>query len=136
MLRQRNSMPFLAGLGVWLAIAALFLYTNLASAQDDSTSAPLSTPTLSANAIANGIELSWTAVTGAVRYELWTWTSADGWQQIGGSNLSGTTFTHNGVVAGTTYNYAVRSVGATGVMSAWSSYARVAIAAHTATPTP
>ena len=35
------------------------------------------------------VGLSWTAVTGAERYELWAWTSTDGWQQIGGSRVHG-----------------------------------------------
>ena len=48
MLRQRNSLPFLAGLGVWLAVAAIFLYTNLASAQQTSTASTLAAPELTA----------------------------------------------------------------------------------------
>ena len=49
MLRQRRGLPFLAGLRVWLAvallaIAAILLYTNLASARQKSTERTLSAP--------------------------------------------------------------------------------------------
>ena len=40
-----------------------------------------------------------------MRYELWVWDSVNEWQQLGGDNLSGTTYTHTGVTAGTTYYY-------------------------------
>ena len=139
MLRQRNGTSFLVGLCVWLAVVllafvAIFRFTAPASAQQGSTSSTLSTPTLSANATANGIELSWTAVTDAVRYELWTWTNADGWQQLGGDGLTGTSYSHTDAAAGTTYHYAVRAVDADGETSAWSEYASAA-AASVAAPT-
>ena len=54
-------------------------------------------------------------MTGAARYELWVWDSVNDGRQIGGNSLTGRTFTHTGVVAGRTYHYAVRAVGATGV---------------------
>ena len=56
MLRQRNSLPFLAGLGVWLAVAAIFLYTNLASAQQTSTASTLAAPELTAVGGENAVE--------------------------------------------------------------------------------
>ena len=131
MLRQRNGTSFLVGLCVWLAVVllafvAIFRFTGQVSAQQGSTSSTLSTPTLGANATANGIELSWTAVTDAVRYELWTWTSADGWQQLGGDSLTGTSYSHTDAAEGTTYHYAVRAVDADGETSAWSEYASAA----------
>ena len=51
MLRLRKSWPFLNGLRVWLAvallaIAAVLLYTNLASAQQSSTERTRSAPVL------------------------------------------------------------------------------------------
>ena len=139
MLRQRNALTFVVGLSVWpavvvLAAAAMLSFTDQVSAQQGSTSSTLSTPTLTANATANGIDLSWTAVTDAVRYELWTWTNTDGWQQLGGDNLTGTSYSHTDATDGTTYHYAVRAVDADGETSAWSEYASAA-AASVAAPT-
>ena len=62
-------------------------------------------------------------MTGAVRYELWAWTSTDSWYQIGGDSLTGTTYTHGGVTAGITYYYTVRAVDIEGETSNWSDYA-------------
>ena len=64
--------------------------------------------------------MRWEAVTGAVRYELLAWTSADGFQEIGGDNLTGTSYTHSGFAADTTYIYAVRAVNGSGETSEWS----------------
>ena len=85
------------------------------------------------------VELRWQAVAGAVRYELLVWTSADGFQEIGGDNLTGTTYSHAGLTAGTTYHYAGRALNGSGEASEWSAYAAVTIAAtqsSIATPTP
>ena len=87
--RRRNVAAFLVGLGVWLAVlllafAAILHFTDPISAQQTSTTAALPAPTLTAAPGENGVNLSRTAVTGAVRYELWTWTNTDGWQQLGG----------------------------------------------------
>ena len=73
---------------------------------------PLSVPSLTAEAAESAVEVSWTAVVGAARYELWVWDSVNGWAQIGGNSLTGTTYTHSDVTAGTTYYYAVRAVNA------------------------
>ena len=84
-----------------------------------------SAPTLTATPSADAVELNWTEVSGAVRYDLWTWwDAAIGWQQIGGDSLTDTTYTHTEVTAGVTYYYAVRGMDAAGVaVSAWSDYA-------------
>ncbi len=116
MLQQRNAFTFVVGLGLWLTVAlaaaaAMLSFTDQVSAQDSSTSFTLSTPTLSANATANGIELSWTAVTDAVCYELWTWTSADGWQQLGGDSLTGTSYTHTDATSGITHPMPFTAIG-------------------------
>ncbi|MCZ0940639.1 MAG: hypothetical protein OXJ55_18485 [Caldilineaceae bacterium] len=107
------------------------------SAWSDHTTATLtSTPTatLTATPSAGAVELSWTEVSGAVRYDLRTWwDAAIGWQQIGGGSLTGTTHTHTGLAAGTTYYYIVRGLDANGVaVSAWSDHA-VAIPTSTST---
>ena len=82
--------------------------------------ASLSVPALTAEATESAVELSWTAVAGAARYELWVWDSVNGWRQIGGNTLTGTTYTHSDVTAGTTYYYQMRAVNGGGGTSAWS----------------
>ncbi len=80
----------------------------------------LPVPQLTAQAGADAVELRWTGVSGAARYELMTWWDAGtGWQPIGGANLTGTSYTHTGVTAGTTYYYTIRAVNAAGETSAW-----------------
>ena len=120
--RQRNRMPFMVGLSVWsavvmLAVSAILYFTDLVSAQQTST---LSAPVLSAQAEEGMIELSWTAVTDAARYELWTWNSADGWQQLDDDSLTGTTYRHADLTLGTTYYYWVRAVSEAEETSDWS----------------
>ena len=79
-----------------------------------------STPALTAATTAGGVELRWGAVQGAVRYDLMAWWDAGtGWQLIGGANLTGTSYTHTGVTAGTKYYYTIRAVNAAGETSAW-----------------
>ena len=136
-MRHRNDFTFMVGLSVWLVVVlltatAILSYTAPASAQQTST---LATPALTATASANGIDLSWTEVTGAARYQLWTWTNVDLWRQIGGDSLTGTSYTHSDVTVGTTYYYAIRAVNASGDTSAWSEYASVTVTASSA-PTP
>ena len=122
--RQRNRMPFMVGLSVWsavvmLAVAAILYFTDLVSAQQTSTST-LSAPVLTAQAEEGMIELSWTAVTDAARYELWTWNSADGWQRLDDDSLTGTTYRHADLTLGTTYYYWVRAVSDSEETSEWS----------------
>jgi len=84
------------------------------------TAAGLSIPALTAAAAEGGVVLRWGAVPGAVRYDLMTWWDADtGWQPIGGANLTGVSYTHTSVTAGTTYYYTIRAVNAGGETSAW-----------------
>jgi len=76
--------------------------------------------TLTAQAGANAVELRWNAVSGAVRYELMVWWDVGtGWQSIGGDDLTGTSYTHTGVTAGTKYYYTIRAVNAAGETSGW-----------------
>ena len=95
MLRQRNSLPILAGLGVWLAIAAILLYTNLASAQQTSTDS------LTAEVGEGVVELRWNAVSGAVSYEVHAWWTDDpGWQRLDDGGVTGTAYTHRNPTLG------------------------------------
>ena len=134
MLRNVKMFSYLANLGAWLivallAVVALLFYTNLASAQQTSTAKTPSTPTLTAQVSEGAVELSWTAVIGATRYELWAWESVDGWQQIGGDSLTDTTYTHTDVTAGPTYHYTVRAVSPSGATSAWADYVSTTVPA-------
>ena len=82
---------------------------------------PSSCPVLTAEAAERAVNLTWTEVAGAARYELWSWRNAEtGWQQIGGDNLTGATFTHSDLVAGITYHYQIRAVDADDENGAWS----------------
>ena len=75
------------------------------------------------------MDLSWTSVTGAVRYKLWVWHSGNDWRQLSDDSLTGTTYTHSDVTAGTTYFYAVYAVNASGETSAWSEFASATVPA-------
>ena len=103
------------------------------------TASNLSAPALTAKAGDSVVELTWTPVTGAVRYELWVWRdSASGWQRLDDGSLTGISFTHRGVSPGTTYFYAVQAVSAGGELGEWSQFANASagqgpIATHTPT---
>ena len=93
---------------------------------------------MTAQAAEDGVELSWTTVHGATRYELWVWDSVNDWRQIGGDGLTGTTYTHTDPAAGATYFYTIRAVNADGETSAWSDQVSTltATATHTPAATP
>ena len=94
--------------------------TSELTATPTATAPALNALLLTAEATVRGIELSWDAAAGAVRYELSTWWDEEaGWQMIGGDKLAGTTYTHMEVAAGTTYYYSIRVVNAEGKASDW-----------------
>ena len=69
------------------------------------------------------------------------WYGEKSWHRFGGANLTGTTYTHTDVEAGTEYYYTIRAVNAAGKKSDWLSDFPIATAiavkgAETATPTP
>ena len=140
MLHPRNISTVLRGPGGWLAAAllatsAVLIFVNLVRAQQTSTEAAVPAPSLTAEVDNGTVELNWTAVAGAERYELWVWTSADGWQQIGEDNLTDTTYSHTGLTTGTTYYYTVRAVNADGVTGPWSEFTSATVTTGQ-TPTP
>ena len=101
------------------------------------TAGPLPAPSLTAELTGVAVKLSWDAVAGAARYELWYWTNADGWHQVGGDNLTATTFTHNELEIGKTYFYTVRAVNSANTVGEWSDQVPVTVTAPpSATPTP
>ena len=101
----------------------------------------LTPPVLTATAVGtNAIELSWTSVPGAVRYELHMQLVDDpGWQQIDDGNLRGTTHRHGELTPGKAYQYAVRALDANDQpLGPWSNYPIETVpgsSAPTSTPT-
>ena len=68
------------------------------------------------------VELSWDPVPGAVRYVLWTHTDYGGLQRLDNGALTATNFTHQGVAAGTTYQYTLRAVNSADGVGPWSKW--------------
>ena len=105
------------------AVDANGVYGDLSEAVP-ATPGALPAPVLTAEAVdATTVELSWTAVDGAARYELWAWDSVNGWRPLGDGSLTGTTYRDSGLTAGTTYWYEVSAASASGVGVFWSEYA-------------
>ena len=78
-------------------------------------------PVLTATGGYQQITVSWPAVTGATRYELWAWLGS--WTQLDGGAadpLTATSYVHDGLTTGRTYYFQGRAVTSAGVMSAWS----------------
>ena len=139
--KARRIQLFTALLAVVLALS--LLSNTETNAQTSTESAPaLAIPALAAEATAHGVVLTWEAVPGAALYELMVWWNPEiGWQPLGGTNLTGTTYTHTDVAAGTKYFYTIRALNAAGETSAWlldyaSTTALAATEPGTSTPTP
>ena len=79
----------------------------------------LSQPVLSAQGGGSAVQLSWTEVSGTLRYVLMVYTTANGWERLGGDNLTDTAYRHTGLSAGTNYYYWVRAVNGSDELSAW-----------------
>ena len=117
-----------------LAVVTILLLTNPSAAQQSSPPSTLAAPELTAQAADNTIELTWTEVSGAARYELWVWNTASDWVQLGGDNLTATTFTHADLDPATTYYYQIRAVAAGGVTGEWSQRLSVSVPASLPAP--
>jgi len=116
-----------------VAIAVTEAVTSTPTPTPTATAPALSAPGMTARATVRGVELSWEAAAGAVRYELLTyWAGAGGWQPLGGDDLTGTTYMHTDVEAGTTYYYTIRAVNAAGEKSGWLKDVPTAIALEAA----
>ena len=85
----------------------------------DGRQSTLAPPILSAVATEGAVSLRWTTVSGAATFELWTWTSWDGWQRLDDGTLSATDYSHTGLPAGMTYFYGVRAVDERGESGEW-----------------
>ena len=108
-----------------------------AASTPTATAAALSAPPLLAEAGPGQITLSWGTIANADSYELivFDWAAYD-WRGIGGV-LTGTSYTHGGLHADTTYFYHIRAVAAGRADGAWSQQkSATASAFGTPTPTP
>ena len=135
----RKPQNFLLLLAIVAALSCFIFLADSATFAQTESSTDLDAPELTAASTgSNSVSLSWNTVSGAVRYELWVWWDSDvDWQRLDGGGLTGTSFTHIGLSAGTTYHYAVRAIDATGIPGAWSEYANVTVPeALMATSTP
>lgn len=96
-------------------------------------------PVLTAAAGEGVINVSWSGVTDANRYELWAWTTGNGWFRLDDGNLTATSYTHSDALAGIIYWYSVRGIFAGSDATEWSEYKSAALPGSqpaTATPTP
>jgi len=124
-----RSFTFLAALAIAIAVALLCAASAAAAApnpnardhQQQTAEPELPVPTLTAHPAATAVELRWTEIPGAHRYELLTWWDADtGWQTVSDS-ITATAYTHTEVTPGTTYFYAIRALDAAGeALTGWS----------------
>ena len=105
------------------------VYATLADLQP--TLAP---PILTAVATEGLVELSWTLVDSAVGYELYAWTSWEGWQRLDEGDLGTTTFSHTGLLAGMTYFYVVRAIGESGGASEWAQQVSATVPGYLVVP--
>ena len=140
-IRAASPLSFLLLVAIFAALASLSFYPHSATYAQTETSETLEVPELTARATGtNTVEFSWTAVTGAVRYELLAWQdSVTGWQRLDDGSLTGASYTHGGLTAGTTYYYTIRALNAAGETSGWLldyPYATALAAQGDATSTP
>ena len=107
--------------GAWTSTATLTpTPTPTHRAAPTATTAPFSAPALTAESTERGVVLNWGAVQGAVRYELMVWWDPlPTWQRLEDNNITGSSYTHTDVTAGTEYYYSIQAVDAEGKKSGW-----------------
>ena len=134
-MKHRARIQTVKPLSILLLVAILAALTPLSFHTDSVTfaqtesSTGLDAPTLRVvSASATEVELSWTEVTGADKYELRTWwDGSDGWQRIDGGGLTDTSFTHERVTAGRKYHYIIAAVDSDGERGGWSEQVDVTV---------
>ena len=111
-----------------LTAAVISILSPVTHAQ---TGTVLAAPALTADDTkANRVELSWTAVPGAVRYALWAWRDGlQDWQRLDDGDLTATSYSHEDLAAGTTYYYIIVAVDANGAWGTWSNEVNATVAA-------
>ena len=119
--------PITTAAALLLAVLTILLHTNPSAAQQSSPPSALAAPEPTAQAADVSIELTWNEIPAAARYELWVWTTASDWVQLGGDNLTATTFTHADLDPGTTYYYQIRAVNAASEPGPWSQQLSVTV---------
>ena len=107
---------------IFAALTSLSLYLVSVTRAQTGNSAGLAAPALTATASgATTIDLNWTSVSGAARYDLLAWWSdAAGWQPLELGSPTDTSFSHTGLTPGRRYVYIVAAVDSNGQWSAWS----------------
>ena len=78
--------------------------------------------------------LSWDAVTGAAKYELWAWEDNTDWYRLDDGSLTATTYNHISLTIGNTYHYALRALSADDEEGPWSEYVEATVLGDLTTP--
>ena len=88
---------------------------NGAAVVSSGSAAKLNTPTLySVVHAANGIKITWGAVSGAAKYRVFYKTGNSGWTKAGDTANASTNYTWSGAKSGATYTFTVRCLSADG----------------------
>ena len=117
--RSLSIASLIAVVAAVLSLALIFFVDAYAQSE---TSDELDAPVLAAELSgSNSVDLSWSSVDGAARYELYVWWDSEtGWQQLDDGDLTDTNFSHSELTAGRTFYYLVRAVSETGEPGPWS----------------
>ncbi len=78
--------------------------------------------------------LSWDAVTGAAKYELWAWEDGVEWYRLDDGSLTDTTYNHTGLTIGNTYYYSLRALSSDDKEGLWSAHAEATVLGELTTP--
>jgi len=118
---------------IFLALALILVAGPALPPLDGVAYAQTAAPTLTAvNAPGGGVQVSWTAVTGADSYELYKMQEGGSWSDA--MSMTATSYTDTDVTAGATYFYIVRAVTG-GTPGNWSNTGKETIPGGTAAPT-